>query len=192
MKKLTQFVVLALSLVAASQAATITFTPASVASPIGGVGGFGLLFVNDGSGYAVLDQTTFDQPAGTDGSYTDLIGLQSSLLVVAPNATFQQSFNANALLGAGEYAFGSDVTPGTTVDGTLTLYYDVYSVSPFATNFDAFTDYLSTQQVSGAVTITAFSPAPEPSEYLLFGAGLCFVAFARKGVKPLGPKTNRS
>jgi len=63
MKKLTQFVVLTLSWAAASQAATITFTPVSVVGEIGGVGGFGFSFVNDGSGYAVLNQTTFDQPA---------------------------------------------------------------------------------------------------------------------------------
>jgi len=181
MKKLTQFVVLTLSWAAASQAATITFTPVSVVGEIGGVGGFGFSFVNDGSGYAVLNQTTFDQPADADGSYTDLLGLQSSLLVVAPSATFLQSFNANALLGAGEYAFGSDVTPGTTVTGTLTLDYDVYSVSPFAPTFDAFTDYLSSQQVSGSVTITAFSAVPEPSGYLLLAVGLGVVAFVRKG-----------
>jgi hypothetical protein len=119
------------------------------------------------------------QQFGGYGVYTDFVGIQNGFTVVAPGATVSQAFNPSTKMGAGSYKFLSAASPGTTVGGTLSLYYDVFSVDPNAANFDGIADYLSSRSVSQAVTMVAVA-VPEPSELGLAAAGLLLIAVARR------------
>ena len=166
-----------------AQAASIQFTPTILNTPIGGINGFGFSFDNDGAGYAVLDYTSFVQQVDGFGAYVDILGTEPNLVVANPNQTLNQSFNPNTPLGAGEYSFLNSVTPGTTINGTMTLFYDLYSLSPYDSNFDPYADYLSSAKVSQTVLILAFQPAsatPEPSILGLIGVGLLVFGIAAR------------
>jgi len=163
-----------------AQAATIQVNPGSLMVTVGGTGGFSFSFSNDNSGYAVFSQTLLSQQFGGYGVYTDFIGIQNDLVIVAPGATITQAFNPATKIGAGSYTFLSAATPGTTVGGTLSLYYDVFSVDPNAANFDSITDYVSSQQVSQAVTMVAVA-TPEPGALGMAAASLLLIAVARRG-----------
>jgi hypothetical protein len=155
-----------------AQATAITVAPSILDVSPGGTNGFGFSFMNDNSGFAVLDQTSLVQFVQGYGTYTDFIGSQASFVIAAPGKTVSQTYNAANGTGAGQYTFLNSVQPKTIVQAKLVFIYDVYSVDPNAPNFDSIADYLSSEQLSANVTIEAPAAALEPADLELCVTGL--------------------
>jgi len=162
-------------------AATLQVTAPSLDLSVGQTGGFGFSFTNDSRGFAVFNNSDLDQQSGGYGIYTDFIGTQPDLVIVAPEATISQIFDNAAQTGAGSYTFWPAAKPGTTINGTLTIFYDTYSVSPNNPAFDSIADYLSSQSVSTNVNLVAVA-APEPTGWTLAAVGLILIVLSRKYV----------
>ena len=134
--------------------------------------------------YVVIDASEFDitQNAG-DGSYTDIIG--PNFLIVGTGiyaaTPITQAFNGSVPTGMGSFAILPSAMSGDVVLGTITLTYDVYSVSPNDPSFDPFTDTLATGlQISAGAQVDV---VPEPGSLLLLltAMGLCLALLPRLG-----------
>lgn len=182
-KSMTQICCVAIGMMALggtfARAATIQLTPSSLPIALGGTSGFGFTFVNDSDGYAVFNDTALAQLSAGYGLYTDFIGSQNDLVIAAPGATVTQIYNQASGSGAGSYSFLSGAPGGVKVTGTLSLFYDVFSVDPNAANFNSLTDYIDSREVSSSVELTVIA-APEPNECGMVGAALLILGVARK------------
>ena len=163
--------------------ATVQLSPQTLNIYVGGTSGFGFSFTNDASGWAAVTQSFLSQLFVGYGTYTDLIGLQN--IVIAPGATFSQFYDAGSGTGAGSYTLRAAATAGTKVPASLNLDYDVFSVDPNSAAFNGFTDYLSSQQISTAVTLVAV-PTPEPAGWTLGACGLLVLLTAGWLMAPVG------
>jgi MYXO-CTERM domain-containing protein len=164
-----------------AEAASFQLTPSTLSVGLGGTGGFGFSFTNDASGYAVFAETALTQLTGTFGSFNDFIGGQADLVIVAPGGTATQSYDPVKGTGAGSFTLLLS-PPGGKVNGMLSLFYDVFSVSPNDPKFNSLTDYVDSKEVTGAVTLVELTAtaAPEPSEFALAAAGLLLLAVGRR------------
>jgi len=145
--------------------------------------GWGFTLTNT-MNYVVIDASEFDitQNAG-DGSYTDIIG--PNFLIVGTGVyaatPITQAFNGSVPTGVGSFAILPSAMSGDVVLGTITLTYDVYSVSPNDPSFNPFVDTLATGlQISAGAQVDV---VPEPGSLLLWltAAGLGLVLLPRLG-----------
>ena len=137
----------------------------------GDVVGWGYSLTNDAD-YLVLDSADFVTPANI-GTFTDFS--PANFLVLGPGIGFSQAFNAATQEGLGSFAINADAPVGYTALGELYLTYSLYAVDPYDPNFDPFTDLISTGNpltARASVIVLAPSAVPEPSTFLLLGAGL--------------------
>ena len=149
----------------------------------GTIPGWGFTLTNT-TNYVVIDASEFDitQNAG-DGSYTDIIG--PNFIVVGTGVyagtPITQVFDGSVPTGVGSFAILPTATIGDFVLGTITLTYDVYSVSPNDPTFDPFADLLANgQQISASAQVNV---TPEPGSLLLLltAAGLGLGVLPRLG-----------
>jgi hypothetical protein len=164
----------------------LTFTLSNNGAISGNPGstpGWGFTLTNT-LNYVVIDASEFDitQNAG-DGSYTDIIGPN---FIVAGTGAYAstpvtQAFNGSVPTGVGSFAILPSAAIGDLVLGTITLTYDVYSVSPNDPNFDPYTDTLADGlQISANAQVAVTAAAtPEPGSLLLLltatGLGLALL-----------------
>jgi len=161
----------------ASQAASLTLDPAG---PLqvgpGELAGWGFTFDNS-DGFAVLTFSTF-APSSATGTYTDLIVSQS--IEVPPNTGFVGSFDPTQPTGIGEFQVSFAAPQGSFVSGTITLFFDLFKVSPEDDSFNPDTDTISlgnnvTADASLQVSLPAVD-APEPSAGFLAASLLIVLA----------------
>jgi len=136
--------------------------------------------------YVVIAASEFDitQNAG-DGSYTDIIGPDFIVVGTGQYAStpISQVFDANVPTGVGSFAISPSATIGDQVLGTITLTYDVYSVSPNDPSFDPIVDTLANGLQTSASAQVNVTATPEPGSLLLLltATGLGLVLLPRLG-----------
>lgn len=127
--------------------------------------------------YAILSNTAFASSTQGEGTYTDLVG---------PTFTVDEpGFTSDLTLGSFQFAAG--IPRNTQVNGTLSLFYTLYSVNPVSPAFDPIADYVSNDDVSASETFidnqsNAGPPlqaaVSEPGSWALAAAGLLVVSGA--------------
>jgi len=164
---------------AQAPAASLTLNPVGGAlfGTPGATVGWGFTLTND-TGYLVITGTDFSLPLGT---FSDLIGPFSShqSIVLGPGDTFSQAFSAASQTGLGEFAIDPSTFCGQVATGSITLTYDLYSVSPNDSAFDPDQDLIS---VGNILTADAsVSVVPEPGSLLLMASAMpALVAWRRR------------
>jgi len=99
-------------------------------------------------------------PSTALGTFTDFIA-QYQLVVVGPSpesTSVSQSFDNTSHTGTGSFAISAGAHPGDAASGTITVTYDLYSVSPNDPNFDPDADLLvpdSTLTAPASVSVPA-------------------------------------
>jgi hypothetical protein len=155
--------------------------PAVAALP-GGATGWGFDVTSNG----VFPLFTFSQftPITNFGSYTDY--LSSSFFFGADGATVSNPFDSFIMTGAGEFDIDPGTPLGASVNGSLQIFWDEYSLSPDDPNFDPVADLLTSGNSSTfrvSVTTGTFETpvaTPEPGAISLIGVGLIVFAIALK------------
>jgi hypothetical protein len=152
----------------------------------GSTPGWGFTLTND-LNYVVITDSEFDitQNAG-DGSYTDIVASNYFLVVGTgsyASTPIVQVFDAIVPSGVGSFAISPSATIGDLVLGSITLTYDVYSVSPNDPSFDPFTDTLANglQISAGAKVDVTATPEPGSLLLLLTATGLGLALLPRLG-----------
>jgi hypothetical protein len=177
----TTLILLALATI--GSAASVSFTPSEIVTgQPGGFIGFGYL-LNDSQGYAVPRSSEFN-PTPDTGLYIDFVGLPVNYVVIPP-AGGGQDFDQMQQAGAGEFFIFPATPPGTTIEGTITLHYDLYSQDP---NVDSASflsgDNTISADVSIGVTETApVTDTPEPTTLGLAMGGLALWRLVKLGKK---------
>jgi len=132
--------------------------------------GWGFTITNS-TNYLVVTSASFT-PSSALGTFTDFIA-QYEFVVVGPSpesTSVSQSFNNALQTGAASFAISAGAHPGDSASGTITVTYDLYSVSPNDPNFDPDIDTLSTDNaLTAAASISV--PAP-PTIAKAFGASV--------------------
>ena len=142
--------------------ATLLLTPGATAGgePGSFVGwGYGVL---ESDGYLV---PTFSElnPAPADGLYIDFVSLPSNFLVIPPSVLTGQAFDPLLETGIGEFFIDPATPPGTIINGTITLHYDLYSLDPDV-DPTSFLTGDNTISVDASIEVTAPpDAAPEPA-----------------------------
>ena len=173
----------ALLLPAAHAGAIFTPSPATISGNPGDTVGWGFTISND-TDYLLITSADFT-PATALGTFTDFIG-QYNFIVVGPSpesTSVSQIFDPIALTGVGSFLISPSATPGSVITGSLTLTYDLFSVSPNDPNFDPDTDTLSNGNILTAaaeVDVTGVSAVPEPASFGLVGVALLIGGTAKK------------
>ena len=137
--------------------------PGVLIAPPGSASGWGFTFDNDAN-FAVLSFSTFS-PGTLLGGYVDYIPFQFE--IVGPNLSFNASLDLNLHTGLGEFDVSPSAVLNSVILGTLTLFYDLYSVSPDDPDFNPDEDLVSlsnsvTEDVAIVVQTPEVTPAPEP------------------------------
>jgi hypothetical protein len=149
---------------------TMTPLPAAQATP-GDFAGWGYTFYEN-DGWAVPTFSEFN-PAPSSGLYLDFVPLADNFLVISPFFIGQgQNFDPLSQTGIGEFFIDPATAPGTIIDGTITLHYDLYRLSP---NVDPNSFLSGDNTVSANVSILVSAPAassPEPAAWLIVSSGL--------------------
>jgi hypothetical protein len=163
-------IVLGLLLICATASAdpVLTLVPPTVSGIPGSTVGWGFNFSNS-TNYAVLTASSY---AGSFGTYTDLISSQSALLVAGPSpdsTTISQAFNLGLGTGVGALTLNSGLLNGQVEAANITVFYDLFSVSPNDPNFDPGADFILSGEVSALAQVNV---VPEPSSLILLGSGL--------------------
>jgi hypothetical protein len=168
-------------LMSVGSAASLSFTPsAMVTGQPGDFTGWGYV-LTDSRGYAVPTFSEFN-PAPDTGLYIDFVGLPVNFVVIPPSTPEGQDFDPLQQTGAGEFFIDPATAPGTTIDGTITLHYDLYSPGP---SFDSATFLSGDNTISADVSIgvTAAAPVtdvPEPRTFGLLIGGLALWCLIRR------------
>lgn len=165
-------------LAGAAHAALLTLSPAVISAYPGDTTGWGFSLLNDDAdNYLVITGTDFTlAPPSAFGSYTDLLGPRG-FLVVAPQATLAESYDA--LLGTGIGQFSLAASAEGRLDGQVLLHYALTSVDPNGADFDPDLHFVSLDD-SVAARASVLT-VPEPGSLSLFGvAGLLALALARR------------
>jgi len=167
----------------------LTFTLSSngiVGGLPGTTQGWGFTLTNT-TNYVVIDASEFDiTQNGGDGTYLDFVG--PNFIVVGPTdnsaspvtgPTVSQNFDPVNVLGAGSFAISPTATIGDVVLGTITLTFDVYSVSPNDPSFNPFADWLASGfQISVPAEVLVTPEAPSLF-LLLTAAGMALLILPR-------------
>ncbi|MFI5167133.1 MAG: hypothetical protein ACHQQS_10960 [Thermoanaerobaculales bacterium] len=146
---------------AAGAAPTLQLAPAGGAltgSP-GATVGWGFTITNS-TDYLVVTSASFT-PSTTLGTFTDFIA-QYQFVVVGPSpesTSVSQGFNNGSHTGVGSFAISAGAHPGDAASGTITVTYDLYSVSPNDPNFDPGIDLVLTDNTLTAAASVSV-PAP--------------------------------
>ncbi len=171
-----------------ARAATITVPPAGgVISGIpGATVGWGFTIASD-TYFVQVTNSEFCEGAQTPpcsstlGTYTDYIATNFTVAGPAPETSpLTQVFDPLAMVGVGGFTLRPDAPVFTFVSGTLTITYDVYTVSPNDPLFDPFDP---SQIVSTGETATAnarIMVTPEPATFGLAGLALTALAAFRR------------
>jgi len=117
-------------------------------------------------------------------SYTDFF--VSNAVLLGPNATLTQSFDAASSSGIGSFLIDALANPGDTITGLLRLIYDGFDADPLAGGANQ-TLFSVTVDTAAAVTVRAPAQAPEPSAAALLALGLGGVAALRRRARRLRP-----
>ncbi len=179
-------VVLGLSLIgltASADPVSLSLTPSSgtVSGMPGDTVGWGYTIDNGTDDYLIVANSYFCEP-GQDplfttctpalGTYNDFIATNGTL--IAPDDMGNQSFDAGAGSGVGEYVIDPSATPGESDAGSIVVLYDLFDA-----NFN---------QIGGTMELTAdaevdviggTSPVPEPRLPILLGFALAALILYR-------------
>jgi PEP-CTERM motif len=161
------------ALVSNVRAAEITLAsdPASgiIAGMPGQTVGWGFTITNTSSDFLIVSGTDFLPPSPL-GSFEDYIS-QYQFVLVGPGMTpVSQTFDAGLQTGVGSFTISPTATNGDVISSVVTIYYDLYSVSPFDPNFDPDADAVSfgnTLAFNAEVDVV-----PEPATWFPVGAAL--------------------
>ncbi len=158
----------------------------------GSVTGWGFI-VSAGPGiYPLFTGSEFSPDPNPAGVYTDY--LASSFIYGLGGDTITDSFDPLAMSGAGEFDINPSALTGTSIQGTLTIFWDEYSVSPGDPNFDPFADLLSSGDSAalpvsltvGDQPVPVATPEPGSVWLLAIGAGIaCLAGKSRRKIRAL-------
>lgn len=153
-----------------ANALTLTLNPVggAISGTPGSTIGWGYTVVNDsGTEWVTLGAgSTFNTPE-TWGTYTDFTA--ANFTVLAPGASFTQSFDSLLLTGVGSLYIDPLATPGWIASGSIDLTYNHFDGDPNFGGNDLGTLLASTDAM---VTVMDESPVPEPGTIMLLGSGL--------------------
>jgi len=166
---------------------TLTLIPTSgiISGRPGQTVGWGFTLTNDTDYLLVTaadfcsDVNCFNHPP--DGTFTDFIA-QFNFIVVGPppeSSSVSQAFNTTAMTGVGSFTISPSASVGEMIAGLIVLTYDLYSVSPNASNFDPSVDTISTGNLISTDAQVKVSTVPEPGTLLLLLSGLGLLWLAR-------------
>jgi hypothetical protein len=161
--KLSQLVVLSIAVAgSALHADSLMLTPPDIQGAPGQTVGWGFTFLSTND-YAILTGSSFD-PAVSFGTYTDYLS-GANYVVTTPGLAMNQPFNPFNPYGVGAFSIDSVATPGFSVSGSITVYYDLYSVSPNDPSFDPIADLVSSnhQLTTNATLLVVDTPVSLPT-----------------------------
>ena len=157
-------------------AATAGAAPTLQLAPVGGAlagspgatVGWGFTITNT-TNYLLVTSASF-APSSALGTFTDFIA-QYQFVVVGPSpesTSVSQGFNNVSQTGVGSFAISAGAHPGDSAGGTITVTYDLFSVSPNDPNFDPSADLIATDNfLTAAASVSV--PAP-PTIAKAFGS----------------------
>ena len=180
---LTVTLVLATSLTVQG-AGVMTLIPASgnLSGTPGSTVGWGFSLTGDADYYLMFSDVTYSTLAGW-GDFTGYLADLGSF-IVDPGSTFTHPFNTDPQTGVGSFSIHPDAMPGFVTTGIIDATYGVFQVSPDNPDFNSDTDIISLDnRFSNPASVTV-SNVPEPSTFLLLGAGLGGLMFRRRSEEP--------
>jgi len=183
---------LSLAFAAASQAATLTLSPASgsLSGTAGSTVGWGFTLSNS-TDFAVITSSNFCLGgsgvttaciAPASGTYSDDIANNFTIAGPSPESpVVTQAFNQASGIGIGSLTINAVAAVGAVDNGQIVLTYDLYSVDPLSTVFDPIADLVSTGMfLTDPASVTVTSGAPEPAAWLLVVAGGSLLFYVRR------------
>jgi hypothetical protein len=176
--RLLQFLVGVIVIGAAQAAPVLHVVPADgvISATPGSTAGWGFTFENS-TDYAVITQAALSDTLNVD--FMDFIS--PPFVVIGPDGAFAQSFwaqpfDATAQTGIGAATVHAGLLPGTSIPETISIFYDLYSVSPLDPAFDPANDGISFgNMIQADASIDVVAPVPEPGS--LFGVGIGCLVF---------------
>jgi hypothetical protein len=159
-------------------------SPSEIDVAPGGASGWGFNIQED-DGW-VVPTSSFFVPDSPFGNYTDFISLPQNYFVVPPAGVLDVPFDAASQQGVGEFFVLPSTPPGTEIDGTLLLFYDLYFTDPRIFPLLDQGGLLFSADVSIQVTTPASDPeTPEPATLPLVAVGAlgCVAARRRRKVR---------
>lgn len=165
-----------------AQAAVLTLSqPVLIAQP-GDTTGWGFTLLNDDAAhYLLVTGTEFSlAPASAFGSYADLLASRADFVVLAPQASLGEGYDATLPAGIGQFSVAA--TASGRVDGQLQLHYALFSVDPRSAAFDPDLHLVTADATASA--LASVQAVPEPASWLLFGAAGLLAAARRIRPRP--------
>jgi len=157
----------AMLLTATAQAAVLTLSPAAIGAFPGQATGWGFSLFNDSADDYLLVTGSEFAPGlpSAFGSYADLLGTRADWVILAPQATLAEAYDALLGTGIGEFTFAPSAHGA--LSGRVLLHYALFSADPAGANFNPDTALVSPDEtVSARATATAL---PEPGSLALVG-----------------------